>query len=374
MPKPSSQIKLNPPPSPIITEQEIKSATAEIDSKMTNRTLVEFQSKDGTVPEWRTQLKNAVRQRKLQNDAKDESAAPKSPARKRKTEDEFFDSVEILEEPKKDASENDVLSNALDRIKSSRSKYYVGAATATATAVKPARSKPEKSLRTEAETDANPEKTSVNFPKTPDYKPNVDLYDTSELDPEFKPAKVSSSFGKVTVRTNEVEEESADHEIENKVFEEVIEKAESKPEPAVNVEYDDDRAPFAYRFNAGLFDMLITSFASMILLAPFTLLGGNWFSIAGLFGFLATFAIVNFIYLTTTVGLFGKTFGMHLFSIEMIDVSGEEYPTIHQAAVSASVYMLSMAFGGAGFLTCMFEEDGRAIHDIFSNTLVVREL
>ncbi len=65
---------------------------------------------------------------------------------------------------------------------------------------------------------------------------------------------------------------------------------------------------------------------------------------------------------------------MHLFSLEMIDADAEEYPTLHQAAVSSSVFLLSLAFGGAGFVTCLFDEDGRAIHDLVSNTLVVKEL
>jgi uncharacterized RDD family membrane protein YckC len=104
------------------------------------------------------------------------------------------------------------------------------------------------------------------------------------------------------------------------------------------------------------------------------LLGGNWFTVAGFFAFLATCSFVMFIYLTTTIGVFGKTFGMHLFSLEIVDYYDDEYPTFHQAAVSSSIYLLSVAFFGLGFVTSLFDQDRRAIHDLVSGTLIVKEI
>ena len=141
----------------------------------------------------------------------------------------------------------------------------------------------------------------------------------------------------------------------------------------IEIEENEDLAPFAMRFNAGLFDLIIGGFASLILLAPFILLGGEWFTTAGLFAFLATCSIVMFIYMTTAVGMFGKTFGMKMFSLEIIDIEENDYPTFHQAAVSAAVYLLSMALGGSGFLTVFFTDDKRAVHDIVSGTLIVKD-
>ncbi len=69
----------------------------------------------------------------------------------------------------------------------------------------------------------------------------------------------------------------------------------------------------------------------------------------------------------------GKSFGMRLFSLELIDIEGEEYPTLHQAAVSSAVYLLSLAFGGVGFLTLAFNDEKRAVHDLVSGTIVVKE-
>jgi len=65
--------------------------------------------------------------------------------------------------------------------------------------------------------------------------------------------------------------------------------------------------------------------------------------------------------------------GMRLFSLELVDAVENEYPTLHQAAVNSSVFILSLALGGAGFLTVFYNEEKRAIHDLLSGTILVKE-
>ena len=140
------------------------------------------------------------------------------------------------------------------------------------------------------------------------------------------------------------------------------------------LEEADDLAPFSMRFGAGLFDLIIGGFATAILLSPLMLSGGSWMSLSGVLAFSAALAIVLFVYLTLTVGFTGRTFGMRLFSIEMVDAEENAYPTLHQAAVSASVYLLSIALGGIGFLPVLFNDEKRAAHDILSGTILIREM
>jgi uncharacterized RDD family membrane protein YckC len=145
--------------------------------------------------------------------------------------------------------------------------------------------------------------------------------------------------------------------------------------PVVNIE-DAEReeiAPFVFRFNAGLFDFIISGFLSLIILSPFIMLGGNFFNVEGAFAFLVTCSIVMFLYITAAVGLLGRTLGMGLFSLEMIDAEDNDYPTFNQAAVSSCVYLLSLALGGIGFATIFWNKDSRAAHDLLSGTMVVRE-
>jgi uncharacterized RDD family membrane protein YckC len=189
-------------------------------------------------------------------------------------------------------------------------------------------------------------------------------------------AKVVTSFEKSPAVSLPEETKVEEVKVEEKVkvaassasTEEIV-QTEEEPK----VEENDDCAPFSMRFNAGLFDLIIGTFLSLIMLAPFILMSEGWSSFAGISAFLATCAVVMFVYMTTTISMYGKTFGMRLFSLELIDIEGEEYPTVHQAAVSSAVYLLSLALGGIGFLTAPFNDEKRAVHDLVSGTIVVKE-
>ncbi|MBA3784491.1 MAG: RDD family protein, partial [Acidobacteria bacterium] len=219
--------------------------------------------------------------------------------------------------------------------------------------------------------EVNPSINSFAKPKlASSLKTDKEKLDTNKLPPFPKPAQISTSFETRTIVSEKVEakiEEAPKSEIKLLKSEEIAETVE------IEIEEYDDCPTFAMRFNAGLFDLIIGSFSSLLLLSPFMLLGGDWVSTAGLFAFVVTCAIVMFIYLTTTIGLYGKTFGMRLFSLEIVDLEGEDYPTFHQAAVSSSVYLLSLALGGIGFLTLPFNEDRRAVHDLVSGTIIIKE-
>jgi uncharacterized RDD family membrane protein YckC len=196
-------------------------------------------------------------------------------------------------------------------------------------------------------------------------RPKIERYKTNKLPPLSE--KIAASFEKIrnvfgfsslslpNLASSQVDIKSLDNE---------------------NIQFEDfdDIPQLSVRFTSGLFDFLIGGFLSLILLSPFMLMGGQWFSVEGLFGFVATCAIVMFIYLTTSVGLLGKTIGMTIFQLEMVDIETNDLPSFHQSAVSASVYLLSIALGGLGFLTVYLNSELRAAHDLLSNTIVVKEI
>ncbi len=354
----------------------------DLSAKLTNPALIEFHSKNAAVPEWRLQLQNAVRQRqeldRAQIDAGENLSVP--PRARLVTSGANALKTETVEKPQQILHDNPDVARALQRIKDSRQKFlvkeeqpqhmpsvsapkanknypfYIAGKTDDAT-IKPA--------------EVNPSINSFAKPKlASSLKTEKEKPDTNKLPPLPKPAEISSSFETRTIVSEKVEakiEEIPKTEIKLLKFEEIIECEETE------IEEFDDCPTFAMRFNAGLFDLIIGSFSSLLLLSPFVFLGGDWVSMAGLFAFVATCAIVMFIYLTTTIGLYGKTFGMRLLSLEIVDFEGEDYPTFHQAAVSSSVYLLSLALGGIGFLTLPFNEDRRAVHDLVSGTIVIKE-
>jgi len=367
------------PPKPVAIVP--KPTAPDLSAKLTNPTLIEFHSKNAAVPEWRLQLQNAVRQRQESagsqaNDRENLSAAPRA---RLVTSGATALKTETVEKPQQILHENPDVARALQRIKDSRQKFLVkeekSPPVPNVSATKASKNYP---FYIAGKTDdanvkpaeVNPSVNSFAKPKlASSFRTEKEKLDTNKLPPP-KPAEISTSFETRAVVSEKVEakiEETPKTEIKFLKSEEITEREETE------IEEFDDCPTFAMRFNAGLFDLIIGSFSSLLLLSPFVFLGGDWVSTAGLFAFVATCAIVMFIYLTTTVGLYGKTFGMRLFSLEVVDLEGEDYPTFHQAAVSSSVYLLSMALGGIGFLTLPFNEDRRAVHDLVSGTIVVKE-
>jgi uncharacterized RDD family membrane protein YckC len=354
--------------SPPIVETP-KTVTTDIAAKATNPTLVEFHSRNATVPEWRLQLQNAVRQRqdKSSPPVEETSVAPRA---KLVTSGANALKAETVPAAKPAYNKNPDLARALERIEKSRQKFLVEEEIAPAPVV----SKSNKSYKfyiASKTSEADIQPAAVNPPLGSFAKPKLaaspvvqkEKLDTNKLPPLSKAGQSSAGFAEEAI-------ESAIHT----TLKADIEPLKNVEDCGVeNIEEYDDCPTFAMRFNAGLFDLIIGSFVSLCLLTPFMLMGGEWLSVAGFLAFVATCAIVMFLYLTTAIGLYGSTFGMRLFSLELVDIKGDEYPTFHQAAVSSSVYLLSLAFAGTGFLTVCFNEDKRAVHDLVSGTIIVKE-
>lgn len=362
--------------------------TAKLKVKPTSPTLMEFQSKETVLPEWRLELKNAVQQRLRSDQQTGDADLFPAPRVINRTIGSTALKPEYVEEVEEQPilHENPTVQNALLRIEQSRQKFL---ATAEVVVEKTPPTEPKKDFPYYIAARSN----EISAPKTDNKKPVYTVAkpklvssipaenfkrDTNKLPPLPKPAKLSTSFDRSTETNRDEKIEETNSQAEKISMLPEIKISPQKTDEFVEeneilTEEIEDLAPFAMRFNAGLFDLIIGGFASLVLLAPFVLLGGDWFTTAGLLAFLATSAIVMFIYMTTAVGLFGKTFGMRIFSLEIIDIEENDYPTFHQAAVSAAVYLFSLAIGGSGFLTVLFTDEKRAVHDIVSGTLIVRE-
>ena len=362
-----------------------KSATSSISTKLTSPTLVEFHTANATLPEWRLQLQNSVRQRQDRTQNIPEKPLgltnrQSSLVTKGATALKIEPAVEITE-PETAQNGNPKLASALERIKNSRQKFLVEEEMIEAPPEPlPAKVSKNYPFYIASKTNESDVQATVNETIKPKLATSLrtetkDL-DTNKLPPLPVEAKVVTSFEKSPAVSLPGETKVEEVKVEEKVkvaassasTEEIV-QTEEEPK----VEENDDCAPFSMRFNAGLFDLIIGTFLSLIMLAPFILMSEGWSSFAGISAFLATCAVVMFVYMTTTISMYGKTFGMRLFSLELIDIEGEEYPTVHQAAVSSAVYLLSLALGGIGFLTAPFNDEKRAVHDLVSGTIVVKE-
>ena len=353
--------------------------TADLRVKKTSPTLVEFQTKKATVPEWRLQLQNSVRQKvgtnRRETNAPNTTAAPQ--AKPQSTNGANALKVEYIEDDQQPSKhQNPRVANALKRIEESRrafSNQPMPEQSLQAGKATPAQKNfPFNVVARSAEPPARTpgQKATVNPSPKPILVSSLKIekkgYDTNKLPPIAKPATPSRSFIPAATPPQ------AKKEIESiAIAEDVAEMETLEIEP--ETDEIDDLAPFAVRFNAGLFDMIIGVFASLILLSPFIISGGTWLSVSGFFTIAATIAIVMFVYLTATIAFVGKTFGMRLFSLELVDIEENAYPTLHQAAVSSAVYLLSLTFVGIGFLPMFFNEERRAAHDILSGTILISE-
>ena len=359
-----------PPAKPIAARFD----TNDLRTKKTSPTLVEFQTKKATVPEWRLQLQNSVRQ-KVGSNKREGATADANQPRPRSTNGANALKVEFVEEDQPARHQNPKVASALKRIEDSRRVFSnQSVAEQPIHAEKPAaRSFPFNVVARSNEPPPRPagQKAAVNPSPKPILVSPLKIektgFDTNKLPALPKPSAPSRSFIPAADEPAKSKNVSAQLAIEETALE------NEGLELEVETDEIDDLAPISMRLNAGLFDMIIGVFGTLIILSPFILSGGTWLSLSGFFAIAAAVAIVMFLYLTISIAFFGRTFGMRLFSLELVDVEENAYPTMHQAAVNSAVFLLSLAFAGIGFLPMFFNEERRAAHDILSGTILIRE-
>ena len=365
----------------------VRTTTTGLNRQNTSPTLVEFQTKNAMLPDWRLQLQNAVRHRKINGSADTESAGGNGYQAQLVTNGAHALKAEYIEEPVTEPIEHadQRVVNALKRIDTSRKKFLpepIDAKNIVAAPPEP-RNYPFNVVSRNGDPAVRipQSKASVNVPPKPRLVPSVTLrktgYDTNKLPKIADETPISSLDMPVAFVIEEpIRRETVKPEIPVKTIPETPEIVEETFEPEVEIaetEDADDLAPFASRFNAGLFDLIIGLFASLIILSPIAFAGGDWMSGSGALALAGTLSIVMFVYLTLSLALFGRTAGMKMFSLELIDVDLNEYPSFHQAAVSSAVYLLTLPLAGFGFLTVFFNDEKRAAHDLVSGTIIVTE-
>lgn len=349
-------------------------------SRHTSPTLVGFQNPKSNVPDWRLQLQNAIRQRKAEP-VEQQPLIPGLHTHLVTNGANALKAQYIAEpDPEPMRSINPRLENAMKRIEDSRRKF---SAVDEPQIAAPAPAAPAKNYPFNI-VESNGAATAVR-PATVNSLPKPRLVSTTSvtprkgLDTNKLPAIAEISTAPVTsappilerIDAPEVELEPIKIAITHTAIESVeVEIAVAEPE----IEEVDDLAPLSTRFTAGVFDVIIAGFATAILMSPLFVRGGEWLSISGVIAIAAAFGIVMFTYLTVAIGLRGRTFGMKLFSLEVIDIEANEYPTFHQSAVRAAVFLLGLPLLGIGFLPTFFNDERRAAHDLVSGTILVREL
>ncbi len=352
-------------------------------SRHTSPTLVGFQNPKSNVPDWRLQLQNSIRQRKAEPTVEQQPLIPGLHTHL-VTNGANALKAQYIPEPEQEParSANPRLENAMKRIEDSRRKFSNTPEPAEAAPALPAKTYPfnvvESTSGAAAAASAKP--ATVNTIPRPRLVSRTDVtprkgLDTNKLPAiaEVAPAPVRSAPPIVErIDTQAPDLEPIKIETPHVAIEAVEVESPVLLEP--EIEEIDDLAPLSTRFTAGLFDVIIAGFGTAILMSPLFVRGGEWLSFSGIIAIAAAFGIVMFTYLTVGIGLRGRTLGMKIFSLEVIDIEANEYPTFHQSAVRAAVFILGLPLLGIGFVPAFFNEERRAAHDLVSGTILVREL
>lgn len=357
--------------------------TAGLSAAKTSPTLVEFQNKNAPLPDWRIHLQNAVQQRRgtksIEAVEQPFSTMAATALKAEVVQPTAAIDVDKIVDPR--------VANAVRRINQSRSTFATATPASKKAVAKPA---PPKQYPFDVVSTAQPAPPRHTMPPpaakpklvVPTQKPAVEAKrDTNKLPPlETIIAKAKPIERVEPIAADEIAEIPVTAKASTPEFAEINRiriKAESvAPADAENEFFDDeieDLAPVSMRFGAGLFDMIVGGFASMLVLAPLALNGDDWFTASGTLIAAGIWACVMFLYMTLCLGLLGRTLGMRLFSLELVDAVENEYPTLQQAAVNSSLFLLSLTFFGSGFITMFFNEERRAVHDLLSGTILVRE-
>ena len=370
------------PPVPVVKRASVRTETSDLAIKKTSPTLAEFRTNSATLPEWRLQLQNTVRQRTGRVDVSPVDSV--SQQSRVQTIGANALKIEYTEEPTPAEPVNLKVANALKRIEESRRTFLPEEKKKVEAKSTSSKNFPFNVVSRSDELPAKPigktaePATAIARPKlVSSLRIEKKRFDTNKLVPIPEAAKLASSFDAADDAVTKLplrEDWSKRIEIKETKAEIETDQPELPLIDEVDADEIDDLAPIAMRFNAGLFDLIIGGFATLILLSPFVFASEGWMSLSGFFAFAAVVSVVMFVYLTASISYLGRSFGMKLFSLELVAADGSEYPTLHQAAVNSSVYLLSLAFGGLGFVPMLLNEERRAAHDMVSGTILIREL
>jgi uncharacterized RDD family membrane protein YckC len=131
-------------------------------------------------------------------------------------------------------------------------------------------------------------------------------------------------------------------------------------------------APIFFRLVSGIMDIVVVCLLSSPAVVLARVADLKWQDSRTLLFAAGTFIVMGFVYLTITTAFTGRTLGMKLLSLRVVDARTGLIPTGGQSAARALIYMLTLAFAGLALLYTFVDRERRTAHDHFTRTAVVR--
>jgi len=141
-----------------------------------------------------------------------------------------------------------------------------------------------------------------------------------------------------------------------------------------NVRVDDLASHSASAFRrvvSAMFDLIVCTLLASPIAGALYLTGNLNFQDTRVLTVLGgSLVVVTFLYLTLTTALTGRTLGMRMLSLRVIDTKTGLIPTGGQSIGRSFFYLLSLA-SGIGILFALVSREGYTAHDRFTRTAVV---
>ena len=140
-----------------------------------------------------------------------------------------------------------------------------------------------------------------------------------------------------------------------------------------NVRVDDMAHGSASAFRraiCALLDLIVCAVLTSPIALAIQYTGNNWQDSRAIVVLAGSLIVLTFLYLTLTTALTGRTWGMRLLSLRVIDTKTGLIPTGGQSIGRSFFYLLSLATG-VGILFALISREGYTAHDRFTRTAVV---
>lgn len=131
-------------------------------------------------------------------------------------------------------------------------------------------------------------------------------------------------------------------------------------------------APVFFRFLSAILDLVVVCLLSAPVVALVKLTDLKWQDSRTIMFAAGTFIVMGFLYLTISTAFTGRTLGMKPFSLRVVDDRTGLIPTGGQSAARAFLYLLSLASAGIALIYTFVNPERRAAHDRVTRTAVVR--
>jgi uncharacterized RDD family membrane protein YckC len=126
------------------------------------------------------------------------------------------------------------------------------------------------------------------------------------------------------------------------------------------------------RIVAGLLDVIVLALLYSPIAVSLELFRAGALGLQVWFLAVGAFCLIGFFFFTVSIGLTGRTIGMRLLGLRVVDIRTGLIPTGSQSARRSLLYLLSLLSAGVPFLGLVFDSDHRMPHERFSQTIVVK--